>query len=246
MKLDNLKQFLYSKLKKYKVILIIMAILAVGVFYKNNEKNVKQDVIASERKMTAPNTMMINTGLYNKTLEQKRKFLLTDYSMDYLIGDKYAKVSIIDYSSITCRYCKKMRQEINKIIDEYVIEKKVANYALRPLYNTKTIPFGAFIQCAKEENKREIMDIIFNTDIDKLNGNLESFLIDLSKKFSMNEEYVKDCIYNEEMYQKLIYMQQESSYVFDIKATPVLIINGTEYVGYKNYQQLKEIIDRLL
>ena len=62
----------------------------------------------------------------------------------------------------------------------------------------------------------------------------------------MNEEYVKNCIYDKDMYQKLIYLQQEAKDVFDLRATPVIIINGKEYIGFRTYKQLKEIIDKEL
>ena len=112
----------------------------------------------TQQKMTAPATVVVHTVLFDKTIEEKRNFLLNNYEMDNLLGDKNAKISIIEYSSFTCKYCKKLRKEINKIIQEYVYNKKIANYATRPLYNTKTIPFGAFIQCSRQEDKQKIID----------------------------------------------------------------------------------------
>ena len=61
-----------------------------------------------------------------------------------------------------------------------------------------------------------------------------------------DEEYVKKCIYDKDMYQKLIYIQQETNEAFNIEATPLLFINGEEYYGYKTSVKLKTIIDSKL
>lgn len=247
LKLKESLLFILSKFKKYKIVLIILFVFFIGFLYKGykDKNNDASAMNANSTKKNETTTVIINTGLYDKTIEEKRNFLLNNYIMDNLLGDKNAKVSIIEYSTFTCKYCKKMRKEINKIIEEYVDDKKVINYAIRPLYNIKTLPFGAFIQCARDEDKQKIIDLFFKSNITKIK-NIEEFLLNVGKDFNMNEEYVKKCIYNEEMYQKLVYMQQETNSVFDLKATPVLIINGEQYRGYKTYEQIKDIINKLL
>lgn len=243
-KIKNIYQLFLSKIKQYKIVLIILIIITIGFIYKIQAKTVENNTQPTTKQQETVN-VVIHTGLFNKTTEEKREFLLNNYEMDNLLGNKNAKISIIEYSSFTCKYCKKLRKEINKIIQEYVYDKKIANYATRPLYNTKTIPFGAFIQCSRKEDKQNIIDTLFKANVSSIK-NMEEFLINIGKDFNMDEEYIKNCLYNEETYQKLIYIQQETNSVFNLKGTPVLIINGKEYVGYKTYQELKEIIDKLI
>lgn len=234
-------------IKKYKVYLIVIGILAVGVFYKRNvvDKAAKANKI-TERKSTEPRTIMVHMGLHNKTKEEKREYILNHFDMDYIIGNKNAKITIIEYSSFTCKYCKKMRGEINKILDEYTSdENSQVRYVIRPIYNTKTIPLGAFLACAKDEDKLNIIDDFFKTDLGVI-ANMEEFLLETGKKYNMDETYVKDCIYNKDMYEKLIYMQQASRSVFNLDATPVFVINGKEYIGYRTSKQLKTIVENIL
>ncbi len=241
---------LSSMIKKYRFLIAIFIVLCFGYVYNvygnRTYDNAENDVKHTQPMDTnEPATIMINTGLYNKSTEEKREFLLRDHSMDNLLGNEKARISIIEYSSFTCMYCKRMRNTINKIIEEYVFDKKVANYVIRPLYKVKTIPFGNFIQCSRKEDKQKITDVLFETDVEKI-SDMEQFLINLGNRFNMNEEYVKNCIYDKDMYQKLIYLQQEAKDVFDLRATPVIIINGKEYIGFRTYKQLKEIIDKEL
>ena len=237
--------FLKEKIKQYKLILILFILLSIGFFYSFINK--KNGNIITQNKATAeePVTIFINPQLYGKEKEEKREYLLNNFPMDNIIGNINAKITVIEYSSFTCKYCKSFRKEVNKLVKDYAIDKNIIRYVFRPLYNTRTIPLGAFIQCAKKEDKENIVDYFFTKDIEKVE-NMEQFLIEAGKKFNMNEEYVKKCIYDKDMYQKLIYLQQETNDAFDIKATPLLFINGEEYYGYKTSVKLKTIIDSKL
>ena len=231
--------------KKTKAIIILFFLLCLGFLYnakhKTSAKTSSSMVAVSEEN---PLTIFIKPGLFNKTPEEKREYLLNNFDMDNVIGNPDAKVTVIEYSSFTCKYCKALRKEINKLVEDYAINESKIKYVLRPLYNTKTIPLGAFIQCARPEDKEKIADYFFSKDIDDID-NMEQFLLEAGKKFNMNEDYVKDCIYDEDMYKKLIYMQQETNTAFDIEGTPVLFINGKEYAGYRTSEKLKTIIDSI-
>ena len=233
-------------IKKYKIYLIVICVLYVGVFYRISTQNKVAKAKINGEVQTGPRTVMIHTGLHNKTKEEKKKYLLEHFDLDYVIGNKNAKVSIIEYSSFTCKYCKKIREEIKKILDEYVFSNNnQVKYAIRPIYNTKNIPLGAFLICAKEDDKLNIINDFFRTDIGTI-IDMEKFLLEVGKKYNMDETYVKNCIYDKDTYEKLIYMQQASRSVFNLSATPVLVINGKEFVGYKTYKQLKDILENIL
>lgn len=235
-----------EKIKKYKIYIVLLLILSIGFVYsKSNQAGQKKLKLIESDHRDEVRTVMINTALYNKTPEEKKIYLLNNFDMDFVVGDKNTKVTIIEYSSFGCKYCRKMRPEIDKIIDEYVLDKKLVRYVLRPMYNTKTIPIGAFINCSRHEDKRNIINEIFSKNIDLIND-YQEYLTEIGKKFNMDEEYVKECIYNKETYEKIIYMQRNSKEVFSINATPMFIINGQEIFGYRSYEQMKNIIENLL
>lgn len=252
-KISKLLDFLKLKTKQYKTYIIVLVILITGYMYKKyitvKEYIKKENIInASENNEVENNlkkTIMINVNLYNKTEKEKKKYLLSNFDMDNVIFNENAKITIIDYSSFTCKFCKSMRNDINKIIKEYAIQKHLIKYVLRPVYSKKTIPIGALLLCSEPSKRKEIAENFFNIDINQVTD-FEKLLIDIGKKYNMNEDYIKQCIYNEENYEKIIYMQNESKDIFDLNATPALIINGTKYTGYKNYKAIENIIQQIL
>ncbi len=249
-KLNKIKQYFIEKFKKYKVILLIILTLGIGCGYRKSiiaksKKETEAKILNKGADNNSTQKILINKHLYNKTDKEKKTYLLSNFIMDNTIGSEEAKITIIDYSSFTCNYCKEMRKEINKIIDEYVIEKKFVKYVLRPVYNKKTIPYGAFLLCVNPEQRKEIAELFFEPDFEKFK-NIEDFIISVGKNYGLNEEYVQKCIFDQDSYDKIIYMQNESKKIFNLKGTPVLIINGKEYIGYKNYNELKDIIETII
>jgi predicted DsbA family dithiol-disulfide isomerase len=239
---DNTKKFA----KKYSVHLGILLLLLLGFIHRKklgkDRLEAKESVSEGGKKTQ---TVLLNKNLYGKSIEEKRRYLLNNFDMDCLIGDSGAKITIVDHSSFNCKYCKKIRPEIRKIIQEYVIDKKVARYALRPLYGVKNLPIGAFLQCSRPEDRLKIAEELFGQDVSSVD-NFTQFLTELGKKYGMDEEYVKECIHNEDLYRKIIYMQQNSREAFNINVTPLLVINNQEKIGYKSYEQIRDIIEGFL
>ncbi|MDR1425975.1 MAG: DsbA family protein [Rickettsiales bacterium] len=237
----------YAQAKKYTAYIVVLIILMAGFFYRKTLSRRQLEAAAKDNNVyKQAHTVFLNAGLHGKTKEEKRKYLLNDFTMDCTLGDAHAEISIIDHSSFSCKYCRKMRPEIRKILQEYVIDRKIAHYSLRLNYGVKNIPVGAFLQCSKPENRLEIAEKIFE------NGNLEkiedifSFLVELGKEYDMNEEYVNSCIRDGDLYRKIIYMQQNNREAFNVNATPILLINNQEKVGYQTHGQIRDTIENIL
>lgn len=212
---------------------------------KRMDDNKKRSENEDSNSPSGSRTILINTGLYGKSTGEKRDYLLNNFRTDFVVGDANAKITMIEYASFGCRFCRKQRLEIRKIIDEYALKRKVLRYVFRPLFNTKTIPIGAFLHCAKEENVLSIADEVFAANIDLIDD-YQAYLTKLGEKYAMGEDYVKECLFDRDIYEKIIYMQQNSREVFGLEATPVLFINGRKIVGYRSYEQLKSLIEKLL
>ncbi|MDR3079010.1 MAG: DsbA family protein [Rickettsiales bacterium] len=232
--------------KRYAVYLGVLLALLLGFVHRRRLLRSRLEAKAgntAERGRTA--TIIVNRNLQGKSIEEKRKYLLSNFDMDCAVGDVRARITIVDNSSFSCRYCKKMRPEIEKIIQEYVVDRKVARYALRPLYGVRDIPLGALLQCAKPENRLRMAEEFFKVDVEGIDD-FTLFLTELGEKYGMDREYVKNCIHDEDLYRKIIYMQQNNREAFNINVTPLLVIENQEKVGYKSYEQIREIIENIL
>jgi protein-disulfide isomerase len=236
------RNYVVAKIKSNRVAIIVVILLSIGfISDKNRTKR-----IADERNVgdTVPKeSIFIDMTLYSKNLKEKREYLLDNFDNDFVIGDKKAPLTIVDFSSFSCSFCRQMRRDINKIVDEYAVKSKRLRYVLRPVVNSKTIALKILLGCVEDSDKRwKLIDSIFSIDWMKINS-VKTAVDGLMTKHNIDAEKIRDCLNDDEKYQKIVYYQRENSQIFKIEKTPLLVVNGRTYSGYKNYDELKKIID---
>jgi hypothetical protein len=237
--------FLVKKIKDNSVIVTVVAVLCVGFYYNK----VKFKRAAQERdNIIADSTpsdeaFFFDTSLYNKTLEQKREFLLNNFDNDHTIGNPDAPVVFIDYSSFSCKFCQQMRVSIDKIIKEYAKNSDKILYVFRPTLNKKTIALKALLNCVENDEKRwALTKDMFNIDWYKVDD-IRVVLDNLMRRHDFDATKHNECLSGSVEHKKIIYYQNENSLLFDLKRTPLIVINGKKYVGYKTYDELKKIVE---
>lgn len=232
-------QIFGPRFKKHKVLFTTIFLLFIGFIY--NEKTYKRKLLMA--KISNENErIFIDMRLANKSLKEKTEILLKPLEDDIVIGVKQnPKVSIVDYSSYTCRHCRAMRSEIAKLLDEYK-DKEDFQYIIRPVSNRQTIAFNVFLNCLNDDQQRlQIMDEFFAIDWSKPKD-VRKIIFDTAEKYNIDKDFTRNCIDNEENYRKAIYYQREGSVAFYFEQVPTLVINGKKYMGFKDYDKLSKII----
>lgn len=215
------------------IIIIIILVLAVGAlaydkwgggFIPNAEDKEEQQTKIKD----------VDTGITDK---------------DIVIGNENAPVTIVEYYSYFCSYCKLYHEETYpQVVENYISTGKV-KYAFRP---SPPYELGEGALCAKEQDRfSEYHDEIFknsselnsldafkavvknieNIDIDKFNECLES-----GKYLSQAELW----IYQSDKDFETIGVPAEQ------RGTPTFFINGELILGAHPYDKFVEVIERKL
>lgn len=242
-KIKEIKEQYLRFIKKYFVYFSIVLLLIIGFIYNKNKADIFNKKLLKENPQKAlEDKIYFNSILYDKTLAEKRKILLQPFEDEYVVGDKNAPIIIIDFSSFTCTYCSKMREPLNRILDEYIPKKQV-KYIFRPFLSKKTIVLKRFLDCIQDtEIKHKVRENIFKTNWNKYETLREVLAHEIAVN-NLNTKEIIECADNEESFVKMVYLQRENVLVFDVAKTPLLVINGKKYYGYKTYNELKTIIE---
>jgi protein-disulfide isomerase len=242
---NRFRIYLVRQIKKNSVLVTVFTLLCVGFFY--NKAKVKR-LVKERENIIADSTVegssiFFDTSLYNKTIEQKRKILLNNFDNDHVIGNPDAPVTLIDYSSFSCKYCRQMRSSMNRIVEEYAKNSDKLLYVFRPVLNKKTIALKVFLNCVDDEEKRWLLvGDMFEVDWYKIQD-VKMVLSNLVKRRNFDMDMHNECLSGAAEHKKIIYYQNENSLLFDLKRTPFIVVNGKKYTGYKTYDELKEIIE---
>ncbi|MBT3817524.1 MAG: thioredoxin domain-containing protein [Candidatus Magasanikbacteria bacterium] len=97
---------------------------------------------------------------------------VVDAKVDHILGNKDAKVTIIEYTDIDCPYCKRFQTTMNEVVEKYgdkvrVVLRQFPLDGLHPNARTKALA----TECAGAQGKFwEFIDILFDrgTDVSRL------------------------------------------------------------------------------
>ncbi len=188
--------------------------------------------------------------LASPTFAQTVSGLFDDMPMaDDVMGDVNAKVTIVEYASMTCPHCRSFHEKILPTIKEKYIETGQAKYILRPFpFDGDRRGEAAFMlaKCAPNNNYYAMIDALFATqDVWSGKGNPVPELLRLSKLSGMTEADFKACLGNQDLLNKIIEGRNKAVKDFQVRSTPTVFVNG-EKLGDSTVDSLTKAIEAAL
>ncbi|MFN7161247.1 MAG: DsbA family protein [Candidatus Gracilibacteria bacterium] len=174
------------------------------------------------------------------------------------VGNKDAKVTIVEYSDYECPFCKKFYdQTIKQLEKEYISTGKVKFiYKDFPLHSIHplSLPAANAARCAGAQNKYyEMHNALFETYNTWTEGsNLKDSLTTVAKNIGVNTDTFSKCL-TDFTYKDAIEKDYTEGYYLGVRGTPTTFINGKmvttadgDSAGAMDYSMLKAEIDKLL
>lgn len=158
---------------------------------------------------------------------------------DHILGNKDAKVVIIEYSDFECPFCERHHPTMQQIVDEYGDDVAWV-YRHFPLsFHPEAKPSALASECASEQGKFwEYADELFANQ-DKLG---DEYYTELASELGLNAKEFSDCYDNEE-YASVVTEQTASGRTAGVSGTPATFVNGQLVSGAVPFETFKEMID---
>ncbi len=187
--------------------------------------------------------------LYSKDLEFNLNNKVNNYSIMNIVqskrnpflGNKDAKVVIVEYADFQCRFCKQFFPIIRRLTVEY---KDKIRFEFRdfPILGDNSVFLAESGKCVNEQGKFfEFHDKIYTSKNKVTKENLFYIL----NSIGVNIEKFNDCMQNRR-YKKLVEDDLESGFRAGVKGTPTIFINGNKLDGVVPYSVLKKVVDRFI
>lgn len=166
-----------------------------------------------------------------------------------LLGNKDAKVTVIEFSDFQCPFCEKWYTEVGKNLKKDYIDTGKVKFAYRnyAFLGQESTWAAEAASCANEQGKFwEYHDYLF----DHQGGeNVGAFSKDNLKKFAsevgLNTDQFNSCL-DTDKYAKQVADDTEAGQKAGVNGTPATFVNGQILVGAVPYDQLKTLIDKEL
>lgn len=167
---------------------------------------------------------------------------------DFAIGPADAKVTIVEYASLTCPHCAEFHTKVLPDIKKEFVETGKVRYVYRdfPL-DRLALAAAMTARCAGRENFFGFIDTFYAAQGQwSRAGNPVKALGNLARLGGMSQNAFDSCLQNAEVQNAILKQRLEAANEFKINATPTVFVNGDRYSGGMTLDEMRTLLNRLL
>ena len=167
---------------------------------------------------------------------------------EIFLGNKDAKIVVIEYASMTCIHCATFHKNVYPKIKENYIDTNKIKFIFRDFPLDKQALFASVLaKCAPKDKYFNFVKLIL-TNQEKWISNDDTFmnkLRNIGKLAGLNENKINSCFKDEKMVDNIIRTRSIGEEKYNINSTPSLIINEKKYSAM-SYENFEKIIENLI
>ena len=170
------------------------------------------------------------------------------YPDDMYLGKADAKVTIIEYASLSCPHCAKFNAEVLPRVKSDYIDKGLVRWVYRdyPLNNPAYLA-AVLAHCGSPLRYFGLVDKLFRSqDYWAVQPQPIVALKQIGVNEGIDEKTYDACLADQKLKDKIISRLQEASTKYKVEATPSFLIGGKLYSGELSFDDLKKLIDDAL
>jgi protein-disulfide isomerase len=167
---------------------------------------------------------------------------------DVVQGPADAKVTIIEYASLTCSHCGAFHRDTYPALKSRYIDTGQVRYILRefPLDPLATAGF-MLARCDGEQKYYPIVDLLFQqqrawTATDKPLDALRQMM----RQAGFSQEKFDSCLKDQKLYDAVNAVKNRGIETFKVESTPTFFINGQRHPGNLSIDEIEKIIKPML
>jgi protein-disulfide isomerase len=167
---------------------------------------------------------------------------------DVAQGSPDAKVTIVEYASLTCSHCAAFHKETYPTLKERYIDTGKVRYVLRefPLDPLATAGF-MLARCDGDSKYYPIVDMLFQQQrawafTDKPLDALRQMM----RQAGFSQEKFDSCLRDQKLYDAVNTVKNRGMEAFKVDSTPTFFINGQRFAGNMSIDEIEKIIKPML
>lgn len=172
---------------------------------------------------------------------------------DLILGNEDAKVTVVEYASLTCGHCMNFHTKIfpdlkTKYIDTGKVRWVYRDFPLDP----RAFAGAMLARCAGEGGNKEralaMIDALFHKQADWafVKSNPTQALFEIAKQTGFTQATFDKCLTDEALLEKLTAIYTRGAQTFGVNATPSFFINGKRLQAAPSAEAFEGVIDPLL
>ena len=166
---------------------------------------------------------------------------------DKQLGKDDAKVTIVEYASMTCPHCAHFAATAFPELKTKYIDTGKARYILREFPFDPSAEAGFMLARCAKDNYFPMVDVLFKQQPAWVGvNNTKDALLQISKLAGFTQESFEACLTDQKLLDDVRSVQKRGADEFKVDSTPTFFINGKTYKGAMSIEEISAIIDPLL
>ncbi len=167
---------------------------------------------------------------------------------DHVVGNKDAKVTVIEYLSPTCPHCKTFHETVYPQLKAEYIDTNKIQFIPRPFVrNVLDAVVFMLAEAAGAEKYHEVVDTYFRTQNDWVTSPTPAdAMFAIAQQLGFTKETYDAALTNQALFSGLETMRDQATREFQLQGTPTFYVNGKMLNGGVTFDSLKAEIDPLL
>ena len=185
-----------------------------------------------------------------QTLLANAKSALEIGEDEFVIGNKDAPITIIEYASMSCSHCASFHNNTLPDIKKEYIDTGIVRMVFRDYpFNYPALLGSMMMRCIPGEVRYDYMNALYQLQNNWVNRDPKISKFELYKIMQsggMTKEEFDSCYSNLDNENLILEGVMAAQKDFNIKSTPSFVINGNLVEGNKNIKEFRQIIDKIL
>jgi protein-disulfide isomerase len=169
---------------------------------------------------------------------------------DMALGDPKAKVTVVEYASVTCPHCARFNAEVFPAFKAKYVDTGKVRYVLRE-FPTDPVQLSAagflVARCAPADRYFTVIDTLFRGQ-EKLFASRDAkpFLLDAGKAGGLTEDQVQSCLQDQARVDAFNERVKTAVETAKINATPTFVIGDKKLEGEQSLAALDAVLQPML
>lgn len=167
---------------------------------------------------------------------------------DVWLGKEDAKVTIIEYASMTCPHCANFHEKIFPVIKERYIDTGKVRFTLRE-FPFDPLATAAFMlaRCNGNDKYYAMVDLLFAQQKAWSTAQKPAeALLATVRQAGFTQESFEACLKNQSIYDAVNSVRERGDKTFGVESTPTFFINGQKSSGSLSVEELDKILSPLV
>ena len=163
------------------------------------------------------------------------------------VGKPEAKVTLMEYASLTCSHCARFHADVFKPLKANYIDTGKVRFIMREVYFDRNGLWASMVaRCAGPDRYFGLVSLLFETQAEWAQKVKPMVVTDLLKKkgrlAGMTDTQINACMADSAMAKAMVAAYLKNTTADDVQSTPTIFVNGKKYTNM-TYDDLKVIID---